>query len=298
MSATATPAPDPRGLFSGGIARRLLLYIVLFSALVTLLLAAFQLVRDYRRDVGAIQRRVAEIEASRLGSIAVSLWNVDAEQLRLQLEGIRSLPDIQAVSVRETESRADVLEVRVGDFDADTELEWELPVVYREFGQSRRIGVLHIEASSAALDARVRERAWAILGTQAVETFLIAMFILLVVHSMVTRHLVTLARLVGGYDVRAPAGSFHLQRRSPPGGDELDRVVTALEDMRGNLERAYRELSDTNAELERDIVARRRAEATAEHLATHDALTDLPNRHTLFERLRHELTLSARSGTH
>ena len=150
VSATATPASG--GLISGGIGRRLLVYIVLFSALVTLALAAFQLARDYRRDVEAIERRVAEIEASRLGSIAVSLWNVDAEQLRLQLEGIRGLPDIQAVSVRETDARSDALEVRLGAFDADDELEWNLPVVHREAGEARRIGVLHIEASRSALD--------------------------------------------------------------------------------------------------------------------------------------------------
>jgi diguanylate cyclase (GGDEF)-like protein len=291
-------APAPLALRSGSIGRRLLVYIVLFSALVTLVLAAFQLAHDYRRDVEAIERRVAEIQASRLDSIARSLWNVDATELRLQLEGIRGLPDIQAVSVTETDAGDDAIEVSLGRFDGDADLRWELPVVHDDFGAKRRIGVLRIEASRAALDARLRERAWDILGTQAVETFLVALFILLVVHAMVTRHLVALARIVGRYDVRSPTAAFRLARRSPPGGDEIDRVVAALEDMRGNLERAYNELSDTNAELERDIVARRRAEATAEHLANHDALTDLPNRHMLFDRIRHELTMSTRTRTH
>jgi len=171
-------------------------------------------------------------------------------------------------------------------------------VVYREFGEPRQIGVLRVEASRDALYARLYDRALWILGTQAIQTFLIAMFILLLVHYMVTRHLVALARIVGRYDVRLPTTSFRLQRRSPYGGDELDRVVAALEGMRGNLELAYRDLSDTNAELERDIIARRRAEATAEHLANHDALTDLPNRRLLFERLKHELSMSARTNTH
>jgi diguanylate cyclase (GGDEF)-like protein len=298
VNAPDTALPVPGGLLSQGIGRRLLVYIVLFSVLVTLVLAAFQLRRDYRRDLGAIERRVGEIRASRLDSIASSLWNVDAAQLQLQIEGIHALPDIQAVSVREVGAGTSGVAVSLGQFDGDTDLRWEMPIVYRDFGAPREVGVLTIEASRKALDARLRDRALSILGTQTIETFLVALFILLLVHRLVTRHLVALARFVGSYDVRAPMAPFRLHRRAPTGGDEFDRVVAALEDMRGNLERAYRELSDTNAELERDIIARRRAEATAEHLANHDALTDLPNRHMLFERIRHELTLSARSGTH
>ena len=60
---------------------------------------------------------VGEIRDSRMESIARSLWNVDATELDLQLEGIRSLPDIQAVSVAETSAGAEAIEVSLGDFD-------------------------------------------------------------------------------------------------------------------------------------------------------------------------------------
>src|ERR1700739_670369 len=84
-----------------GVAPRLLLLIMLFSSAVTLVSTGLQLYLDYRRDLNTIESRLDEVERSYLTSIGASLWNLDVGQLRLQLEGIQRLPDMQALEVRE-----------------------------------------------------------------------------------------------------------------------------------------------------------------------------------------------------
>ncbi len=243
-----------------GIGLKLFMRILLFSSLITLISTAAQLYINYRGDVAAIEQRLDEVERASLGSIAASLWHVDADQLRLQLEGIRRLPDLQALEVRETMPTRNPLVVTVGETRGSMGITRQVPVIYNDRGVSRSIGSLRIEATLSGVYARLVDMTVIILISQGIKTFLVSLFTLFIVHRLVTRHLIAIAQNVGNADIGAPGLRLKLERPLQLPADELDQVVSAVNASRDRLERAYEELRAANVQLELDIAERRRTD--------------------------------------
>jgi diguanylate cyclase (GGDEF)-like protein len=77
-----------------------------------------------------------------------------------------------------------------------------------------------------------------------------------------------------------------------------DRLVAAHAELEQRVESRTRELAMANAELLEQIGERVRAEQQLTHQARHDALTDLPNRHQLLDRLASAITRARSDWRH
>jgi PAS domain S-box-containing protein len=244
-----------------GIGLRLLAGVLLFSSVVTLALTALQLYLDYAREVGVIETRLNEIGRSYPDSLGESLWNLDQNQLELQLKGILRLPDVQAVEIREIASRPNPVRLTLGQRAARSVIAREYPIDYVMQGARRQIGVLYVEATLTEVYRELLNKAFVILASQAAKTFLVSFFILYLFHLLVTRHLTAIAKFVGGYNLARPPPPLRLDRRRPPReADELDEVIEAFDGLCIKLQHAYGDLSQANARLERDIAARQQAD--------------------------------------
>jgi PAS domain S-box-containing protein len=244
----------------GGIGLRLVVAVLLFSSIVTLTLTALQLYLDYDREVRSIETRLDEIGRSYFGSIGQSLWNLDQNQLELQLNGILRLPDIQAAEVNEIADRPNPIRVAVGRRGSGSIITRLYPLDYVVQGAKRQIGVLYVEATLTGVYRELLTRALVILASQAAKTFLVSFFIVYMFHWLVTRHLGTIAGFVSGYNVARPPPSLRLDRRPPREADELDQVVDAFNGMCASLQLAYGDLRQVNARLGRDLLVLQQAE--------------------------------------
>ena len=233
----------------GGIGWRLLVRVLFFSSVITLLLTLTQLYLDYRRDVQAIDQRMSEIDSGYRQSLGEGLWRLDARQLQLQVEGILRLPDISYVELREATGQAAPLVVTAGSHQANPPVRSEFKIFIANRGAEQLLGILVVEATFDRIYRRLLDTAAVIMVSQAIKTFIVSFFILLIVHRLITRHLTAIATSLRGYDLRGSQAPLRLERRPPRPADELDDLVGAFNQREMALREAERRNLDAQMQL-------------------------------------------------
>lgn len=214
------------------IGRRLILYVLLFSSVITFMGTGLQLYLDYDHDVQVIHASLEQIKSSYLGSITNSLWVTDDELLRIQLEGILRLPDMQLIEVRKESEPF----LTVGSPQSESVIEQTIPLVFVYNGRDIHLGDLHVVASLKGIYARLLDRVLLILGVQTVKTFLVSLFIFVIFHQLVGRYIIHMAAFVESINFESLNHILRLDRNpAKEKPDELDKLASAFNRMRENL---------------------------------------------------------------
>ncbi len=228
------------------LAYQLTLYVVLFSLLVTLLVTGVQLVLDYRHEVSDIHHFLDSIEKTHMRSIEESVWALDDIQVNLQLEGLINRDDITYAAVLMDEviiwSRGVIVPTRV--------VEVRHPIYHLSRKTRSCIGTFHIVASLEGVYKRLLRHFIIILFSNAIKTFLIAGFILLLFQRHLTRHLSVLAGFVQQWDIQKPSLPLTLDRELRTHHmDELDQVASVINSMQEKGYQAYETLKSQEEQL-------------------------------------------------
>ncbi|WP_354683881.1 PAS domain-containing protein [Cupriavidus necator] len=230
-----------------GIAVVLLTRVVLFSTVITLLLTAMQLALSYQAEVAGIHNRFREMEEGYAGTLGSALWSLDGRLVQEQLDGMLQLPHIRYLEVRETAQSTHPLVVHRGLPAQRNTVVREFPVFCCDEDRSQ-VGVVRVEASLDEVYRDILRQALVILASNAAKTFLVALFILWIVHRVATRHIVDITT---GLRKRVPgvrAAPLTL-RRSVHGDDEIDELVEALNAMFARIDRHTAEIRDANTRM-------------------------------------------------
>ncbi|HEF4760848.1 TPA: response regulator [Pseudomonas putida] len=213
----------------GGLLRRLLLFILLFSLCFTVLASSVQLYIEYRREMREIDARMELIRAGYLASLERSLWDLNQEQLNVQMRGLVDFSDVARVHLISPDY--DLLQGNpdpVGPLRIERfALDYQPPS-----GPLRQLGELEVSTDLGAVYQRLY--ASGLTNLLWMGAFLCGLAVALsgLFYRLVTRHLQVMAEFAR----RIAAGEWHeplrLYKRRSAHKDEIDTVADALDDMR------------------------------------------------------------------
>lgn len=224
------------------IAKRLIYGVVLFSTLLTLLTTSIQLYFDYRQSVGAINKNLHEIEVSSLPVIINSVWVVDHDQIQTQLESLVKLQGIEYLAILVD----DKARWQAGSQKNVSAIEHNIPLEYKHQSNLLNIGTLRVLGNLDEVYAQLFDKGLLILVTNALKTFLVAGFIILFFHYLVTRHLYRLLESFQNFRPQATNTTLTFNLRKKPGSlpDELDLLASAFNQLQENTRDSYKKLTN------------------------------------------------------
>ncbi len=234
---------EPYLLTKSPLARRFIVYILLFSSAITLMGTSLQLYLDYDKDKTNIQSAIDQIKATHLQSIVNNLWVHDNEQIDVRLQEILSLPDIQYIAISADGEET----ISVGTQKSTNILSQEYSLIYVFRNKEVTLGNLHVEATLENAFQRLRSRVVVILLTQGIKTFLVSLFIFFIFHLLIGRHLIRMANYSKNLVLDHLDSQLTLDRLPKNiANDELETLVNSINKMCSN--------------IKKDIVERKKSE--------------------------------------
>ncbi len=242
------------------ITPKLILYVLFVTVLLTLVSTTIQLYLDYLNEVEIIENRIQQIEDSYLEPITHSLWVVDDDQLQSQMTGLLQLPNIQYIAIQKPQGEV----ISKGESKTEMKIEKAFPMIYRYEGDQYDLGQLRVEADLRLVYLQLVDRLFIILLSKALELFLVSIFVFIIVHKLIMRHLFWIADYTRNISIQRLDEPLALHRKSTPyQNDELDEVVHGINEMRVNAlngiaakEAAEIEVRKLNEELELRVKTR------------------------------------------
>ena len=232
------------------IGRKLIVAVILFSSVITLVTTAIQIYSDYQHNIERINVDFALVESSYLPSLIQSVWVYNDNQVQIQLEGILGLPGMEFLEIN-TNGK---VSWSVGSVTSKRLIEKEFSLIHHEEGIPVTIGSLRIVNGLDGVYARLTDRVITILINNGIKTLLVAGFMLLFFHYLVTRHLVELAHRLSRFSLGQHEEPQHLEDSVKGKVDEIEQISIAADAMQERITTAYDEVQRSE-KLFRELIS-------------------------------------------
>ncbi len=248
------------------VGRHLIVFIIAFSSLITLCISVVQLFAEYRSLRSALDQQLEGVSIY-VPSIASSVWDFDQQQVQRALDALILLPNVVQARIATTDTG---LQREAGKRVADNFMEKAYSLRYTVRGEDKEIGVLTVVASLEGIYHQVATSALAIVLSNGLKTFLVALFMIVLIRRVVTGRLEKLEQKIRTLvPDTLPQSAHTLPQVLPRHIDELDAVDWTLDHIAGKLVTAVASLKEMGEELERRLTEQKHTEAELAGLRQH-----------------------------
>lgn len=266
------------------LARKITLYVLLFSGLFTLLGTGFQLYRDYQQGVSGLEETLSLIEKSHISSLSQNVWYLDESNVETQLFEIMSLPSVAHLKLEIPNFGVTEKGVLPEEHLLITR-PFELSFSSKPSQKATTIGHLTVSITLEELYESLQDRLVIILFTQAIQILFVSLFIVFLFYQLVTKHLQKISAFMANSTVETLAEPLRLEQgdalfRQEDANDELTVLVSSINAMRSELCDEIKAKQAREKQLQQEVKDRRRAEKVAQESEAHlksvvEALPDL-----------------------
>lgn len=231
------------GLIANRIALKLVLWLVVVSSALTLLGTVTELYFDYHGRIERLSQRLGDVTESYVAEVRRVVNAGDTESVNVLLKNLLRGPIAYAAVIVD-----DKVAYEKGDSGRRYKVESShlfLVNQQKEFDAA----VLKVATDIAPIRADIYQKFLHSLIANGIKIFLIAAFVFLMFQYLVTRHLEEIAKQIQQQDITKPLEPISLKRSKNSRQDELDKVVSDLNEMRDQARGALTQLEKNEERL-------------------------------------------------
>lgn len=229
-----------------GIAKQLLLSILLISSFFTVFITGLNVYLDYQEDMADVESQLGQIKQSSLSSLTASLWVEDREQLRLQAEGIMQLPNIHCLVITDNNGEV-VLKLGNGVPEYPYIVSWPMQTTFAN--KQYHLATLKLHTDLYPIYKGLWDKFIVLLVSQAIKTFMVALFIVFAVYKIVVQPLTRMSEAVSVFNNDKLPQQLELSPR--PFDDEITVLSTSYNASVAHIRHNYQELQQAKHQAER-----------------------------------------------
>ncbi|MCX4029097.1 hypothetical protein [Spartinivicinus marinus] len=183
------------------IARKFLFITIGVSTSIALIITISQLLYDYYHDIKRIENTLQQIKTTNVPSLAVSIWEVNDEQISIQTQSLLNIPEVDRVEVIQL-NRKNISQGQTSAEDKNYIKIYTFKLTFKDTNKKETtpLGELKIHYNFKTVYSRLLKKLALIFFSNFAKTLIVSFTILFIFWKLVTKHIVSISEQLGQYE--------------------------------------------------------------------------------------------------